>query len=378
MDRSNAYFRQLVTEGEVDTMFDDAEQADWNLGIDTQIFTNVLAGAVMTEKSPASMFIEASGPCRAYNKLGQRIYFGPTQTIDCSEDEDGQPTIPSAGNDRWIMIVLDFDRNLTDLRVDGNGASVYYNRDEYFEIRVVAGAEAGSPTKPTAPTEGLILGDILLDETTTQINTGDINLDRRDDLLVRSYKTFESVNSAISGAYVMSAAETVTLYENLIPGHEGSQISAGSWSLLSENPLGTPITITARNISLAWYYDEKNGTFTRVPLLKLKDGAVLQTVRATMIQDVAGSVTDLRLGVFKVDHQGVQTTIKALTAISGVGAWKDNEAFATSLAETIDLSTYEYYVMIAGAGDAATNRECVVTSISHTQDITDIGLAATS
>ncbi|NIO74645.1 MAG: hypothetical protein GTN69_01860, partial [Armatimonadetes bacterium] len=99
MDRKNTYFGQLVTEADVDEWFDDAENALWNLAIDIGLL-GVKEGAVLTETATPSMYIEASSSCRAYDQAGKRIYYGPTQTIDCSQDELGNPTIPAAGKER--------------------------------------------------------------------------------------------------------------------------------------------------------------------------------------------------------------------------------------------------------------------------------------
>ncbi|NIO74644.1 MAG: hypothetical protein GTN69_01855, partial [Armatimonadetes bacterium] len=59
---------------------------------------------------------------------------------------------------------------------------------ESFEINVVAGAEVTAPASypgdaPTAPSDALILGDIILQNGTTVINTSDIKLDRRQDFV---------------------------------------------------------------------------------------------------------------------------------------------------------------------------------------------------
>ena len=118
MDRLDYYYKQLVSESDLDLGFDDCENAMWKLAQDVGLF-GAVTGGELTETNPVSMSLLASGPLVAYDQAGRRIYYGPIATVDCSIDEDGNPTIPSAGKQRWIMITAEFARNLSDPRVDG-------------------------------------------------------------------------------------------------------------------------------------------------------------------------------------------------------------------------------------------------------------------
>lgn len=184
MRRADMYFRQRVTEAEMDDIFDDAENALWNLAIDIGLL-GVVTGGVITESAVPDWNVLASNPLRGYDQLGRRLYFGSQQTVDCSQDENGNPTLPGGGNERYLMLKLEFDRLLSDLRQDGNGANVYYIRDEYFEINVEMGSEAtyGNAVKPDKPTDSLVLCDILILDTHTDIQTADILFDRKDAFL---------------------------------------------------------------------------------------------------------------------------------------------------------------------------------------------------
>lgn len=182
MNRYDFYFRQLVSETNLDAAFDDCESALWSLAQDLGLF-GVVSGGDLTETSPASLNLNSSQPFVAYDQLGRRIYYGPAQVIDCSQDEGGNPTVPTnPGKERWIMLVARSDRNLSDPKVDGNGATVYYRREEYFELAVVAGAEAdtGLATRPSKPSDAIVLGDVLLSTGDTSIATGDVDITRRD------------------------------------------------------------------------------------------------------------------------------------------------------------------------------------------------------
>jgi len=172
MNRFDAYFKQLVNQADVDEWLDEAENALWNLAIDIGL-EGVVSGAVATETGTPSMSILLSNPCRAYDQLGRRIYYAPQQTIDCSVDEDSNPTVPASGNERWVTVAIEHTRLLSDPQTDGNGATVFYQRDESFNVRVIAGAEVTAPAvvgdKPSAPSDALILVEILMDDSTTSI-----------------------------------------------------------------------------------------------------------------------------------------------------------------------------------------------------------------
>lgn len=180
-------------------------------------------------------------------------------------------------------------------------------------------------------------------------------------------------NATIAGAHVMSAAKSITLYENILFGIPGNVLlSASEWQA------GVSFALGARTPVACWYRDARLAERLYLPLMKLKDGAALQDIRLTWWQDASAGISQMKAGLYKQNNVGVETVIQADTAISGVGAWKDDEAFGSSLAETIDLSTYSYYIKILGANDAGVDFECAITACSHIQDITDLGLAAIS
>jgi hypothetical protein len=177
-DRSDFYYRHKVKESELDQAFNDLEVADRNLAKDIGTF-GVIEGGVVTENSPQAFNVLVSASTKGYDQAGQRIFFAPQQTLDCTVDRDGSPTLPSAGNKRILMVTLAFDRLLDDLRTDGNGASVYYRRLESFALYITAGAETtGTPSPPSGPSDELILADITILDTTTVITNSDINYDR--------------------------------------------------------------------------------------------------------------------------------------------------------------------------------------------------------
>ncbi len=164
-DRVNWYHRQRVTEAELDLAFTQLEQADRHLATDLNVF-GIISGALPTEHAPIpDLSIDLTGPARAYDRLGQRIYFAVGQTVDLSVDSTGMPTeVVEPGNERWLGVFLKFDRALSDPRTDGNSQTVYFRRDEFFQVVVKMGAEApiGQAERVELEPDALLVADVRL------------------------------------------------------------------------------------------------------------------------------------------------------------------------------------------------------------------------
>src|SRR5690554_5305055 len=164
-DRVDFYFRQRVTEAELDLAFGLLEQADRDLAADIGIY-GIVTGAVPTQHSPVpDLTVDLTSPTRAYDRLGQRIFIGTDQTVDCSVDLVGIPTaVATPGNERWLALFLRFDRQLSDPRTDGNAQQVYFRRDESFEIVVRQAPEGalGAGTKVALQQDELLICDLRL------------------------------------------------------------------------------------------------------------------------------------------------------------------------------------------------------------------------
>jgi hypothetical protein len=171
-DRRDYFFRQKVTEAELDAGFEGIEQADFNLAVDNNII-GVVEGMGVSEKSGTpDLSVDVQGPGTAYSKDGERINFSSTQNVDVSEDDGGSPTtVGTPGNTKVVSVFIVFDRALSDPRTDGNGSTVYFQRDESFEFSVVQGSEAviGSEVPPPLDSGKILLADIRLENGTTQV-----------------------------------------------------------------------------------------------------------------------------------------------------------------------------------------------------------------
>jgi len=181
-DRVDFYFRQRVTEAELDLAFGLLEQADRDLAADIGIY-GIVTGAVPTQHSPVpGLSVDLTSPTRAYDRLGQRVFIGIDRTVDCSVDLVGIPTaVASPGNERWLAVFLRFARQLSDPRTDGNAQQVYFRRDESYELVVRQAPEGpvGAATRVAMQPDELLVCDIRLAHGQTQLLNTHIDLARR-------------------------------------------------------------------------------------------------------------------------------------------------------------------------------------------------------
>ncbi|WP_375757357.1 hypothetical protein [Corallococcus exercitus] len=181
-DRVDFYFRQRVTEAELDLAFALLEKADRDLAADLNIY-GIVSGAVPAPHSPVpDLTMDLTAPGRAYDNLGQRMFFGTGQTVDCAVDLVGIPTdVATVGNERWLGIFLRFRRQFSDSRTDGNSQQVFFRRDESFELVVRQAPEgpAGLAPKHALQADELLVCDVRRRPGQTQILSTDIDLTRR-------------------------------------------------------------------------------------------------------------------------------------------------------------------------------------------------------
>jgi hypothetical protein len=181
-DRVDFFFRQRVTEAELDLGFELLERADRNLAADIGLY-GVVSGGVPTQHAPiADLTLDLTAPGRAYDRLGQRIFFGSGQTVNLAVDATGIPTdVSTVGQERWVGVFLRFHRLLSDPRTDGNSQQVFFRRDESFEVVVRQGPQAASGSAPKVPLvdDELLLCDVRRTAGQTQVLSIDIDVSRR-------------------------------------------------------------------------------------------------------------------------------------------------------------------------------------------------------
>jgi hypothetical protein len=185
-DRVAFYFRQRVSEDELNLAFEQLERADRNLAADMGVF-GIVAGAEPAQHEPIpDLSIDLAAPGRAYDRIGRRIFFGVGQTVSCAQDSLGISTeVLTAGNERWLGVFMRFDRLLSDERTDGNSQRIFFRQDESFDILVRQAAEAPAGTAQRVPLEDdeILVCDVRRVFAIDRILSEHIDLSRRQALV---------------------------------------------------------------------------------------------------------------------------------------------------------------------------------------------------
>lgn len=301
MNRYDWYFRQRVSQGEMDQAFAWAEDADHSLALDNGV-VGLVAGGAVTEQTPAPDLTVNVSALTAYGKSGERIAVSnPLSVVDLSVDEYGTATaVLTAGQERIISVFTRFHTALEAPAVDGNGLTVYTKQLEDAELFVRMGAAAaiGTATPPAVLGDALLLCDVTRAYGQLTVQTADIDLTRREDWLREAGTTittfahgtaraaiadlFEHVDALEGGGTAFAYTETwfggaavglgtpPTTYEeafNAVP-HDLKSTGAGGanligtfaqagWSLLllSDNTDFTGGTVTNQDGGTAIVYD---------------------------------------------------------------------------------------------------------------------------
>lgn len=186
MNRKDYYFRQKVTDTELDSGFDYCEQADHAQHTDQEL-SGICFGFGCAQHTPVpDISVDVDGPGAGYDQLGQRIFFAALQNADVSQDYGGSSTaVAGAGNEKWVSLWIKFKRNPSDPRIDGYGSTVYFENYESWEFYVTQGAEAPAPggaSRPGMEADKLLLCDVYRYFGQTQVLNADLFFDRRSDV----------------------------------------------------------------------------------------------------------------------------------------------------------------------------------------------------
>lgn len=201
MDRKDWFFKQKVTEAELDAAFDDAEDGQQNIVLELLGDGFKIAGATpatVVEDSPQSLNVSINR-LLGYDQLGRRLtneffgFKGSTdlgafpQLLDMSTDEvAGSTAVGSGGNEKILAIFVEFTRKQQDQRTDGNSQTVFFDQKEAVKFNVVQSAEApvGTAIPPALRSDQLLLADVTIVFGQTQIANSDIDQSRREDFVL--------------------------------------------------------------------------------------------------------------------------------------------------------------------------------------------------
>ena len=304
-ERRDYYFRQKVTEAELDAGFEGLEQADFDFCTDHGL-VGIVAGLGVAEASVPDLTVDVQGPGAAYSKAGERIQFSSTQNVDMSVDDGALSTAVAApGNARIVSLFLTFDRLLSDPRIDGNSLTVFFVRGESFAFSVVAGAEATSGTEvPPALDSGKILvGDITLIFGQTTILNADIDADgtRREAAFVITDGA-TTIRSGTAEAAIQALATTFSLDD--VVHKSGAETIAGVKSFTDVMQLAAAgAFVDATALSNAGIPDPVIRDIIRAPA---GTGATLELVKISeFLSDKSAAAIIARTRIFATADGGI-------------------------------------------------------------------------
>lgn len=171
MDRSDFYYRQIVTDAELNQAFDDVAAMAAQLVTDLDGAWGVLNGLEVTEQSVPDLTVQVADGV-ATDEAGARIpVTGGPATRDLSSYVPSTP-----GESVYVRMYVAHDTDLQDPRLDGNNDPVDYRQLDSFVFSEEAGTPAGSPTKPAIAANKVLLATVLLAEGQTTIEDTDISM----------------------------------------------------------------------------------------------------------------------------------------------------------------------------------------------------------
>lgn len=168
MDRSDFYYRQIVTEGEMDQAFDDCENADRDI-IEMLCKSGgwgVFDGLALTQQTVPDLTLSLSAGT-AYDEQGRRIYLSAPTNIDFASLVD--PT-----NSRRVRVEAEVTTTESDPRLDGNSNPLNYRLTESITVSLNAGPADGSNNIPARTTNKVSLGVVFLAAAETTLLTTDV------------------------------------------------------------------------------------------------------------------------------------------------------------------------------------------------------------
>ena len=344
-NRKDFYFRQRVTEAELDSAFADLEQADHDLAADLG-FSGVLTNAVVSAHAPVpDLTVDVSGPGSILDPLGQRVFFSALQNVNVAQDENGvATTVSAAGKEKVVSVFARFDRALSDPRVDGNSLTVFFKRDESFEIVVAQGAEApaGTAIPPPLRSDAVLLADVTRSYGQTQILSAAISTARRQD----AFTATGSPRSVRRGRLRDAIADVLGFYNAHVSGTAdqhpptgGTYGGGGNWADGTTNPA---TTVEGQLDKIITDLAGSSGG------LKVGAGSTTGTPNSLVAGSVKSQI-DALLTLINELSQGPGSTAAATVSWAGGGNWADG---TTNPATSVEAQLDKMIADLAGSSGA--------------------------
>jgi hypothetical protein len=214
-DRQDWYIGQIVTEGDMDTIYDDLENAERNLAKESHLGQDIASNAhraggilsnlVVTKKVGTTTTVEITdGAARDGN--GKRIAFdsdavgfATVSLVNLGDTPEGDIT-DATGNgsltassitsgEAWLSLFIAFDTHLSDTRVDALNNTIHFRQTESFHFELMIGTDSAAPATSRANLADtrILLCDILLD------NNGEIRIISTLDAICNSSFDFNAI-----------------------------------------------------------------------------------------------------------------------------------------------------------------------------------------
>lgn len=306
--RRDYYYRELVTEAELDAGFQGLEDADRALIVDLGV-VGVHYGLGVAEAAAPNLSVDVDAGA-AYDSDGQRCRVAAPQSVNVAVDSTNTSTaVAGVGNEKWLSVFIRFDRALSDQRTDGNSDTVWFVRDESYEFVVTQGAEAlsGAGVRPALLADAVLLADVRLVHSQTQVLDADISTTRRQ----WAFSVPGAPQSLARGRLIDVLTDLLTFHNNHVTSvadlHPATAITyAGgpAWADGTANPSATAEAQFDKVIT-----DLGSGAGTA----KIRGAALTGTAASTITADTLyEQLVDMRLASFH-EYAGGSTWLDGTT-----------------------------------------------------------------
>lgn len=350
-DARQFYYRQKVTEDELNGAFAALEQADRYIVKDLG-FVGIATGMVVTQHAGTpNLTVDVSAGV-AYDFEGRRIEFPNAITANLAADSNNASTAVAVnGNARVVSLSVVFDRQLSDPRTDGNGDTIYFVNDEFYQVQVTMGVEAtlGTEVAPSIDPDAILLADVKLVYNQTQILNAGINPytpSRRVDFTFTTPTDAVAVNALIAAALLAAPV----LSGAVLGGATNFTGTSMSWT---GNARGTPKSDEAS-------VQTTDATATTIFSWSILDEAVTHVVVRYSAVKADGTLTGTWANRIRIKRDGGTVTLGSVVPIYG-----DYESGLSACVVTIDNSGSTARVRVQGVAATTISWFVVVDRIEH-------------